>query len=63
MARGSNTKRGGLEAVRSALFGLVVVGLLGIVGAIVSYRADVSEAERGVHERVGRQASLYADSL
>jgi signal transduction histidine kinase len=63
MARGLYTKRGGLEAVRSALFGLVVVGLLGIVGAIVSYRADVAEAKRGVHERVARQGTLYSDSL
>src|SRR5690242_14372844 len=63
MSRGLYTKRGGLEAVRSALVGLAVVGALGIIGAIVSYRADVNEARRGVHERVARQATLYADSL
>src|SRR4051794_36925449 len=63
MARGLYTKRGGLEAVRSALVGLLVVGALGIIGAIVSYRADVAEARRGVHERVARQGNLYADSL
>jgi signal transduction histidine kinase len=55
--------RGGLEAVRSVLVGLVVVGLLGMVGAVVSYRADVDEARRQVKERVTQQCRLYADSL
>lgn len=55
--------RGGLQAVRSVLVGLVAVGLLGMVGAVVSYRADVGEARRQVKARVTRQARLYADSL
>ncbi len=61
--RGLDTKRGSLEAVRSALFGLALVGALGVIGAIVSYRADVDEARRSVRERVGRQGRLYAESL
>jgi signal transduction histidine kinase len=55
--------RGGLEAVRSVLVGLVVMGLLGIVGALVSYRADVDEARRQVTARVSQECQLYADSL
>lgn len=55
--------RGGLEAVRSVLVGLVVVGLLGIVGALGSYRADVDEARRQVKARVSQECQLYADSL
>lgn len=55
--------RGGLAAVRSVLTGLVLVGFLGIVGALASYRADVGEARRQVQERVSRQCRLYADSL
>jgi signal transduction histidine kinase len=52
-----------LPAVRSVLLGLLVVGALGIVGALVSYRADVAEARAQVRERVVRQGQLYADSL
>ncbi|MEW6434359.1 MAG: ATP-binding protein [Myxococcota bacterium] len=55
--------RGGLEAVRSVLIGLVVVGLLGIVGALTSYRADVAEARTQVAARVSQACQLYADSL
>lgn len=49
--------------MRSVLVGLVVVGLLGVIGAVVSYRADVAEARQAVRERVERQGQLYADSL
>jgi signal transduction histidine kinase len=52
-----------LSAVRSTLVGLLVVAALGIVGALVSYRADVDEARAQVKERVVRQGQLYADSL
>jgi hypothetical protein len=37
------------------LVGLVVVSLLGMVGAVVSYRADVDEARRQVKKRVTPQ--------
>ncbi|MBK7858616.1 MAG: GHKL domain-containing protein [Archangiaceae bacterium] len=55
--------RRALSAIRSTLVGLVVVALLGIVGAVVSYRADVDEAHRQVADRVARAGALYADSL
>ncbi|MBE2249351.1 MAG: sensor histidine kinase [Myxococcus sp.] len=52
-----------LSTVRSVLVGLILLGLLGIIAAVASYRADVAEARGQVHERVGRQGRLYADSL
>lgn len=63
MSGSSLRRQSGLEAVRSVLVGLVAVGLLGIVGALVSYRADVAEARAQVKRRVGQQGKLYADSL
>jgi signal transduction histidine kinase len=55
--------RRALSAIRSTLVGLAVVALLGVVGAVVSYRADVDEANRQIADRVQRSAALYADSL
>lgn len=55
--------RRSLSTIRSTLVGLVVVALLGIVGAVVSYRADVAEAHNQVAERVSQSGALYADSL
>ncbi|MBL8955433.1 MAG: sensor histidine kinase [Myxococcaceae bacterium] len=49
--------------MRSMLVALVAVALLGIGGAIVSYRADVAEAHTQVQERVARSGQLYAESL
>lgn len=55
--------RGALRAVRSVLVGLVALGLMGLAGALSSYRADVAEARQYVQERVAQQCRLYADSL
>lgn len=41
----------------------MLVGLFGIVGAVVSYRADVHEARVQVRARLDQQGRLYADSL
>lgn len=55
--------RSALSAIRSTLIGVVVVAVLGVGGAVVSYRADVAEAQTQVAERVARSGGLYADSL
>ena len=60
---GPLSRQSGIEAVRQVLVGLVVVGLFGLIGAVVSYRADVAEARVQVRDRVERQGLLYADSL
>lgn len=52
-----------LQVLRSVLAALVGLGLLAFVGALVSYRADVAEAQRGVRTRVDQHDALYADSL
>ena len=41
----------------------MLVGLFGIVGAVVSYRADVHEARLQVQVRLEQQGRLYSDSL
>lgn len=56
-------QRGGLQALRSILVGIIVVAFSGIVGALISYRADVDEARRQVRKRVARQARASADAL
>ncbi|MBC7792969.1 MAG: hypothetical protein H7Z43_04630 [Clostridia bacterium] len=56
-------QRGRFQALRSILVGIVVVAFCGIIGAVVSYRADVSEARRQVRERVARQVRASADFL
>lgn len=55
--------RAALTTVRSVLGALILVGLLGSIAAIVSYRADVTEARRQVRERISQQGRLYAGSL
>lgn len=62
-ATGMLRSKAALSAVRSALGGLVLLGLLGIVASVVSYRADVAEAHRRVEDRVKNRGRLYADSL
>lgn len=52
-----------LSTVRSVLGALLLVALFGSIAAVVSYRADVTEARRQVRERVAQQGRLYADSL
>ncbi len=59
----SSLEKGSLAALRSVLVALVVVGALGIVGALLSYRADVAEARRQVRARLSHQGRLYGDSL
>ncbi|MBL9038972.1 MAG: HAMP domain-containing histidine kinase [Archangium sp.] len=56
-------RRAGLGTVRSVLAGTVVVALLGIVGALVSYRADVAEARHQVRTRLSRQGLATAEAL
>jgi signal transduction histidine kinase len=56
-------RRSGLRTLRSILIGIVVVASVGIVGAVITYRADVAEARLQVRERVGRQARASADAL
>lgn len=55
--------RAGLRALRSILVGIIVVAASGLVGALVSYRADVAEARHQVRKRVARQARASADAL
>ncbi|MBL8911332.1 MAG: sensor histidine kinase [Archangium sp.] len=55
--------RAALSTVRSVLGALVLVALFGSLAALLSYRADVTEARRQVRERVAQQGRLYADSL
>ncbi|MFO0594890.1 MAG: ATP-binding protein [Myxococcaceae bacterium] len=52
-----------LTTVRSVLGALILVALFGSIAAVVSYRADVTEARRQVQARVAQQGRLYADSL
>jgi len=54
---------GSLDAMRSILLGLVLVAVLGIAGAGMSYRADLAEAQRGLKDRVSREGHLYAGAL
>ncbi|MBL8919398.1 MAG: GHKL domain-containing protein [Myxococcaceae bacterium] len=61
--QGSLRSRTGLRALRSILVGIIVVAASGLVGALVSYRADVAEARHQVRKRVSRQARASADSL
>ncbi|MFZ5446372.1 MAG: sensor histidine kinase [Myxococcota bacterium] len=56
-------QRAALTTVRSVLGALILVALLGTAASLLSYRADVTEARRQVHERVAHQGRLYADSL
>jgi signal transduction histidine kinase len=56
-------QRAALTTVRSVLVALIFVALLGSLAALLSYRADVTEARRQVRERVAHQGRLYADSL
>lgn len=56
-------ERAALSLVRTTFAGLAVVGVLGFVGAILAYRADVSVARTQVHRRVAQQGELYAESL
>ena len=63
METSSAIHRGSLSALRSVLGALVLVGLFGIVGAVVSYRADVHEARLQVRARLEQQGQLHADSL
>lgn len=56
-------RRAALSTVRSVLAALLAVAGLGSIAALVSYRADVTEARRQVRERVAHQGRLYADSL
>lgn len=55
--------RGSLQTVRSVLVGLVSMGVLGIVGALLSYRADVAEARGQVAEQVKQQSAQSAAAL
>lgn len=59
----TGARHGRFQALRSILVGIVVVAFFGIIGAVVSYRADVSEARRQVRERVARQVRASADAL
>ena len=52
-----------LETVRSVLIALIFVALLGSIAAVLTYRADVTEARGQVRQRVAHQGRLYADSL
>lgn len=56
-------QRGALRALRSVLLALVLAGFFGIVGAVVSYRADVHEARLQARARIERQGRLYAEAL
>ena len=56
-------RRAALSTVRSVLGALVAVAVLGSIAAVLSYRADVTEARRQVRARVANQGRLYADSL
>lgn len=56
-------KRAALSTVRSVLGALLLVALFGSIAAVLSYRADVTEARRQVRARVANQGRLYADSL
>ncbi|HEY6912632.1 MAG TPA: sensor histidine kinase [Myxococcales bacterium] len=48
---------------RSLLRGMVAVGVLSVVGPLLSYRIDVAETERQLRSRGAHEARLYADSL
>lgn len=62
-ATGLLRSKAALSTVRSVLAALVLLGLLGSVAAVVSYRADVAEAHRRVDDRVKNKGRVYADSL
>lgn len=55
--------RAALTTVRSVLGALIIVALLGSIAAVLSYRADVTEARRQVRERISQQGRMYAGAL
>src|SRR5215472_486236 len=48
---------------RSVLLGLVLVGLVGLIGPLVEYRADVAAIRAQFRTRIAREALVYAEAL
>ncbi|HUM13947.1 MAG TPA: sensor histidine kinase [Myxococcaceae bacterium] len=48
---------------RSVLIGLVVVGIIALVGPLLTYLNEVRETQRLLRARVAREASVYAEAL
>jgi signal transduction histidine kinase len=51
------------QFARSVLLGLVLVGLVGLIGPVIAYRADVSTLRSQFRTRIIREASLHAEAL
>ena len=48
---------------RSVLVGLVVVGVIALIGPLLTYLNEVRETQRLLRTRVAREASVYAEAL
>ena len=48
---------------RSVLLGLVLVGLVGLIGPLVEYRADVAAIRAQFRTRIAREALVHAEAL
>src|SRR5262249_40131004 len=51
------------QFARSVLLGLVLVGVIGMFGPVLNYRADVAAIREQFQGRIARESQMYAQAL